>query len=65
VVPVDRWLRDESEYTTALLEDGLDRCGKLIQPGPVRQLWQEHRAREANHGGRLFTLLAFFAWHGA
>jgi len=62
-IPIHAWLRgplrDWAE--TLLAEDRLRGAG-LVDPGPVRRLWQEHLARRHDWGYRLWPVLMFEAW---
>jgi len=62
-VPVGRWLRgpfsrliDEFVLGPRALERG------LFEPSRLRRLTDEHRARAANHGDRLWLLVNLEIW---
>ncbi len=63
VLPVDHWLLNDLRD---LVEDTLhpDRLAHhgLLRPEQVRALLDEHYARQANHGPRIWNLLMFQRW---
>jgi len=63
-VPIEHWLRGPlREWADDLIsEERLKREG-YFDPAPIRQAWDEHQAKRANHAYRLWTLLMFQAWH--
>ncbi|MCK9283045.1 MAG: asparagine synthase (glutamine-hydrolyzing) [Rhodocyclaceae bacterium] len=63
VLPIDTWLlNDMWDYVEALLApERLDRHG-LLQYKAVRTLLDDHYARKANNGPRIWNLLMFQHW---
>ncbi len=62
-VPVARLLRTGlSGLGHKLLDQEVDRLEPYFNPAGVRNLWNEHRERRANHGYALWCLLTFATW---
>lgn len=62
-VPVARLLRTGlSGLGNELLDQDADRLEPHFDPAGVRNLWNEHRERRANHGYVLWCLLTFATW---
>lgn len=62
-VPLDRWLRGalRSWADQLFARDDLARFAGL-DSDRIGDLWQDHLARKANHGHKLWTILSLFAW---
>jgi asparagine synthase (glutamine-hydrolysing) len=62
-IPIHAWLRGPLRVWAEdlLSEERLRREG-LIDPGPVRALWQQHLAGRSDWGYRLWPVLMFEAW---
>jgi asparagine synthase (glutamine-hydrolysing) len=62
-IPIHAWLRGPLRgwAEDLLSEERLRRAG-LIDPGPVRALWQQHLAGRSDWGYRLWPVLMFEAW---
>jgi asparagine synthase (glutamine-hydrolysing) len=65
-IPIHAWLRGplRAWAEDLLSEDRLRNAG-LIDPAPVRQLWQEHQAGRNDWGYRLWPVVMFEAWRDA
>jgi asparagine synthase (glutamine-hydrolysing) len=63
-VPVSDWINGELRAELDRLFDPqrLRRQG-LVDPDPIHRLLDEHRARRADHGRRLWPLFVFQRWH--
>jgi len=62
-VPLDAWFRgDLGDYLRDTLLVPSARLRPYVSQGYVRQLLDDHAARRANHGHRLWTLLTFERW---
>lgn len=62
-VPLDTWFRGElSDYLRDTLLAPSARFRTYVSQGYVRRLADDHAARRANHGHRLWTLLTFERW---
>ncbi|MGH9387257.1 MAG: asparagine synthase (glutamine-hydrolyzing) [Vicinamibacterales bacterium] len=62
-VPIDAWFRSElGNYLRETLLVPSARLRDYVSQDRVRQLLDEHTARRANHGQRLWTLLTFERW---
>ncbi len=61
-VPVDRWLRAESNLIDAIFENGLKQNPDLLNHSAVQRLWSEHKTGKFNHGERLLTLVILLVW---
>ncbi len=62
-VPVDQWLRDDSELVQETIRDGLTQLSGLFHTKHIHNLLDQHFSRRQNHGEALLTLLLFFVWH--
>jgi asparagine synthase (glutamine-hydrolysing) len=61
--PIDLWIREPlKDWAEDLLNERRLRCEGFFNVGPVRQVWHEHVAGEANWGDRVWNLLMFQAW---
>lgn len=65
-IPIHAWLRGplRAWAEDLLSQDRLRRAG-LIDPAPVRALWEQHVAGRGDWGYRLWPLLMFEAWRDA
>jgi asparagine synthase (glutamine-hydrolysing) len=62
-IPIHAWLRGPlREWAEGLLAEARLREAGLINPAPVRRLWQEHLGRRNDWGYRLWPVLMFEAW---
>lgn len=62
-VPLDSWLRGPlRDWAEALLDPHRLADDGLLDPGPVRALWTEHRDGRRNHREELWAVLMFQAW---
>jgi asparagine synthase (glutamine-hydrolysing) len=62
-LPMAEWLRGPLQpLLRDLLMAPTARCRALFAPAYVAQLVEEHAASQANHRGRLWTLLCFELW---
>jgi asparagine synthase (glutamine-hydrolysing) len=62
-IPIHDWLRGPlRDWAEHLLDGRRLHEGGLVDPAPVRQLWQEHLARRNDWGYRLWPVLMFEAW---
>lgn len=63
-MPYSRWIRRElRDYADDLLSPAhLSRTG-LFHAAGVRQLWDQHQDRRADHGRALWGLLNYMLWH--
>lgn len=65
-VPIHDWLRGPlRDWAEALLSPQRLRAAGLIDPGPVRLLWEHHVAGHGDLGYRLWPVLMFEAWRDA
>ena len=63
-VPIDRWLRgDLAEMAGDLLSPARIARRNLLEPRAVARLLREHASGDADHGLRLYALLALELWH--
>ncbi|VAW72304.1 Asparagine synthetase [glutamine-hydrolyzing] [hydrothermal vent metagenome] len=62
-VPVDQWLRDDSELVQELIRDGLSHSSDLFHSKHIHGLLDQHFSNRHNHGEALLTILLFFVWH--
>jgi asparagine synthase (glutamine-hydrolysing) len=63
-VPISEWMNGElrGELDRLFEPDRLRRQG-LLNPAPIQRLLQEHRARQVDHGRRLWPLFVLQRWH--
>jgi len=63
-VPLDDWFRGPLEKTAReVFESSRLAAAGLFRPRYWEPLWQEHQARRAQHGERLYALLALEFWY--
>lgn len=65
LVPVDHWLRKESQLVEDILYSGLDRNKDLLCKQSVKLLWADHKCGKENYGERLLAIIMFFCWQQA
>jgi len=62
-VPLAEWLRGPlRDWAETLLDPGRLAQAGLIDPAPVRQLWQEHLSGRRNHQYQLWPVLMLELW---
>jgi asparagine synthase (glutamine-hydrolysing) len=62
-VPVGDWLRGPlSRMVGDLLQDGRLRDRGIFDASAVRKVWTEHRAKQCDHGHRLWSLVMLELW---
>lgn len=62
-IPIHEWLRGPLRvWAEDLLSEERLRRGGLIDPAPVRALWQQHLSGRSDWGYRLWPVLMFEAW---
>ena len=62
-IPIGRWLRHElRDWAEHLLAPAALASGGLLNPAPIRQVWQEHLDGRRDWQHRLWTVLMFQAW---
>ena len=65
-IPIHAWLRGPlREWAEDLLCEERLRRSNIIDPQPVRQLWQQHLSGGSDWGYRLWPVLMFEAWRDA
>ena len=62
-VPVDRMLRNNSDYISDLFNSELPRHETLFNTNGILQYWKEHQRGLHNHGERLLSLIIFLNWY--
>jgi asparagine synthase (glutamine-hydrolysing) len=62
-VPIRHWLRAGELLDWAYATVAAAQTGDLIDLAAVRAMLDEHRAGEADHSRRLWTVLIFMLWH--
>ncbi|HEX5818292.1 MAG TPA: asparagine synthase (glutamine-hydrolyzing) [Gemmatimonadales bacterium] len=62
-VPIDEWLRGPlRDWADDLLDEARLRREGFFAPGPIRAIWEAHRAGHRSHHYQLWTVLMFQAW---
>jgi asparagine synthase (glutamine-hydrolysing) len=62
-VPIDAWLRGPlRDWAADLLTDDALAADGLLDPAPVRRLWQQHQSGRYDHGQALWRVLNLQAW---
>jgi asparagine synthase (glutamine-hydrolysing) len=62
-IPIDSWLRGRlRDWAEDLLAPEKLAADGLVEPGPVRALWDEHLAGRANHQYALWVILMWQDW---
>ena len=69
-MPLDAWLRGRlRDWAESLLDTSAMRAQGLLDPGPIRQKWEEHLAGRGEWKHHLWAVLMLQAWlsneHGA
>ena len=65
-IPVGQWLRGPLRgWAEDLLDPGRLRSTGLLEPEPIRTLWQRHLAGEANGQYQIWPVLMLVAWQEA
>ena len=65
-VPIDSWLRGPlREWAEDLLSERSLAQRELLNPAPIREIWQMHLTGEANWHGQLWNVLQLQAWRKA
>jgi asparagine synthase (glutamine-hydrolysing) len=63
-VPIDSWLRGPlREWAEDLLDPAQMRADGYLDPGPVREKWNEHLSGARNWQYPLWCVLQFQAWY--
>ena len=63
-VPVSHWLRGPlRDWAESLLDEYKLREQGLLNTGPIRARWTEHRSGQRNWPFHLWTVLMFQSWH--
>lgn len=63
-VPIGDWLRGPlQDWAHELLRPMRLEDAGILNPVPITAAWQDHLDGKGNHGGRLWTVLMFQAWH--
>lgn len=62
-IPLDDWLRGPlRDWGESLLSESALLQSGLLDPAPVRQVWQQHQVRAGAFGYRLWSVLMLQAW---
>ncbi|MFA7428876.1 MAG: asparagine synthase (glutamine-hydrolyzing) [Rhodospirillaceae bacterium] len=62
-IPLAHWLRgDLREWAADLLDPAALAEGGLLNPAPIRRMWQEHQTGRRNWHYQLWCVLMFQAW---
>ncbi len=61
-IPVDQWLRNESDWVQDIIRDGIAQSPDLFHFDYVQKLLKLHFSNRQNFGEPLLTLLLFFVW---
>ena len=65
-VPIGAWLRGElRDWAEALLDERRLAEAGILEPAPVRRLWQQHLDGRHNWQHQLWAVLMFEAWRDA
>lgn len=65
-IPLDEWLRGPlRDWAESLLAADRLRSGELLDPRPIRCVWQRHCSGGENWGPQLWSVLMFEAWREA
>lgn len=63
-IPLDNWLRGPlADWAESLLNESALAGSGMLNPGPVRKKWLEHRAGHCNWKYELWPVLMFQAWY--
>ena len=63
-VPIDAWLRGPlRDWAEDLLSPAALAADGMLEPAPIRALWQEHLSGAQNWQYRMWVVLMFQAWH--
>jgi asparagine synthase (glutamine-hydrolysing) len=62
-MPLEDWLRGRlRDWAESLLDASAIRAGGLLDPGPIREKWDEHVAGKGEWKHHLWAVLMFQAW---
>ncbi|MCB1840342.1 MAG: asparagine synthetase B, partial [Alphaproteobacteria bacterium] len=63
-IPIAQWLRGPlRDWAENLLDEKTMAGQGLIDPAPVRKIWNDHCEGRGNHSGKLWTVLMFQDWY--
>ncbi|MCB1682609.1 MAG: asparagine synthase (glutamine-hydrolyzing) [Alphaproteobacteria bacterium] len=63
-IPIAQWLRGPlRDWAENLLDEKTMVAQGLIDPAPVRKIWNDHCEGRGNHSGKLWTVLMFQDWY--